>query len=205
MTKKIVLVICGVLFVLVVAAAAIPVVFNVDRYRPQIMEMADQHLNGKLVLGKLNLFLWGQIRVQIDGLKILDHQGQPVVSVQDTALHIPFSSILSGSPLVTFKMVQPKIEVIKDKKGLLNLMSLVKSPTAQATPEEVLKSAAAQKKAQNDKELGTTTLPAMVTQARIGIEILNAQVAYLDEMTHLSTELNQLNLKIRDLSLTRQT
>jgi uncharacterized protein involved in outer membrane biogenesis len=94
----------GVLFLLLIAAMmTIPMVVDVDKYRPQIVDTANGQLNGKLELGKLSLSLWGQVRVEVGGLKLADAAGHEVVSVNNAYFHIPFLSLLSGSPEVNFK------------------------------------------------------------------------------------------------------
>src|ERR1019366_3992172 len=88
---------------ILIAMIVIPVAVDVDKYRPQIVQVANKHLNGKLELGKLTLSLWGKILVRIDGLKLMDSQNHQLISVQDAFIHIPFSSFLSGSPALNFK------------------------------------------------------------------------------------------------------
>ena len=46
------------------AALIVPLVVDVDKYRPQIQEATNQKINGSLELGKLKLSLWGQIRIE---------------------------------------------------------------------------------------------------------------------------------------------
>src|SRR3954469_23274715 len=97
--KKKILIAIGALFALFIAAAiAVPLFVDVDKYRPQIVGKANEYLNGKLELGKLSLSLWGQVKVGIDGLKITDAKGTQVMGVKDAFFHMPFSSILTGSP-----------------------------------------------------------------------------------------------------------
>ena len=45
-------------------ALLLPLFINVDKYRPQIVEMANQKINGTLEVGKLSLSLWGQVRIE---------------------------------------------------------------------------------------------------------------------------------------------
>ena len=204
MFKKLITII-GILFGLFVAAAVIvPLVVNVDKYRPQIVEAAGEKINGKLELGKLSLSLWGQIKIQIDGLILTDFKGNQVVAVKEAYFHLPFASLLEGSPLLTLKMDKPEVHVLKDKTGKMNLMTLVKeapksgtpsTPAAPSTPVPAPKTSTG----------GSTTLPGMATRARVGIELANALVVYQDEATGLSTQLKDLNIVFKDISLSRPT
>jgi hypothetical protein len=198
-------IVLGVLIGLFVAAALmIPLVVNVDQYRPQIVEAANQQINGKLELGKLKLSLWGQIRIEVGGLKLSDLKGTDVVTVKDAYFHLPFLSVLSGSPRLTFYMKQPRVNVIKDRNGKLNVMSLMKESPKEATPKTPPSQTSPS--APSDKEEGgMPALPGIATRARLGVELRNAQVIYQDETSGLSTDVKDLNLILRDISLSRPT
>ena len=43
----------------------VPLLIDVDKYRPLIIQKADEQLNGKLELGKLGLSLWGRVKIEI--------------------------------------------------------------------------------------------------------------------------------------------
>ena len=88
----------------------VPFWVDVDHYRPQLVDLANQQIQGKLELGKLRLSLWGQIRIEVAGLKLTTPTGDEVVHVEDAYFHVPFL-FLSGSPILTFKMNQPTIQL----------------------------------------------------------------------------------------------
>lgn len=200
MLKKIAIALVSLVVLLIVAAIVIPLVVDVDKYRPQIVEAANKSLNGKLELGKLKLSLWGQIRVQVGGVKLTDAAGREVVGVQDAFFHVPFLSVFTGSPVLTFKMNQPSVNVVKDKSGKMNVTTLVKetapSEAAPAEPGKPSKGGGGGDKVE---------VPAIVAAARLGVELRNALVNYKDEMTDMTTELKDLNLVIKDISLSRPT
>ncbi|HUP56300.1 MAG TPA: AsmA-like C-terminal region-containing protein, partial [Bdellovibrionota bacterium] len=198
MLKKLLIVVGALLFLLVAAALAVPFLVDVDKYRPQIVAKANEHINGKLELGKLQLSLWGQIKVNIDGLSITDAAGTKVLGVKDAFFHVPFSSILAMAPSLILKADGPMVMAVKDKQGKLNLMSLVKSSRGAepATP-------GATQPAPGSGGGGSVSVPAFVANSRLGIEILHANVTYKDLATDLSTQFPDMNLVIKDLSLTR--
>lgn len=177
---------------LLIAAIAIPFFINVDTYRPQIVQTVNDKINGKFELGKLTLTLWGQIKIQVDGFSLVDSQNRKVVSAKDVYFHVPWGSILSGAPLLTFKMTKPEVAVVKDKTGKMNVMTLMKPSTA----PEVKKDPSAG---------GGTSLPGMATRARLGIEMRDALLSYQDAVTGLSTQVKDLNVIVKDLSLSRAT
>ncbi|NDF13738.1 AsmA family protein [bacterium] len=187
---KILGVLAGVLLVLIIT---IPFFVNVDRFRPGLEKAVNNHLQGKFELGKLSLSLWGRIHVGVDGLKLSDSRGSPVLSVKDAAFDMPFFSILSGSPLITLMMKEPEINLSKDKAGKLNVMSLMREEgaTAGTAPAKV--------------SLEGIALPAVVLNARLGLSIENAKLTYRDEALALSNTIDQLNLRVKDFSLSRKT
>lgn len=184
--------------VLVLAMAAIPFFVNVDKFRPQIVEFANSQINGKLELGKLSLSLWGKVHVSIDGLTIRDSRSQSVLSVKDAAFDIPFLSVLSGSPLVTLSMREPQVSIVKAKDGTLNIMSLIKA-SASAEKAEAAKDSEAAGSA------GSVQLPALVVNARLGVSVVDAKVLYTDDSMGLKNSIDRLNLRVKDLSLSRAT
>ena len=184
MVKKLAIAFGGLVAILIVAIIVIPLVVDVDKYRPQIVGKANEYLNGKMELGKLSLSLWGQIRVEVDGLTLSDPAGRQVVAVKNAYFHLPFTSILSGSPELTFKMDQPDVNVIKYKSGKINVMGLMKPTPAEAPASHNM------------------ALPAIATRARLGIDLKDAHLTYKDELTGLDTKVD-LNVIIKDLSLSR--
>ncbi len=193
----------GIVFgLLLLTAVILPFVIKVDQYRPMIVSKANEQINGKLELGKLDLSLWGQIRVQIDGLTLTDSKGTKVVAVGSAYFHVPFSSILGGAPLITLRMDRPELNVIKDKTGTLNVMTLMK-------PASVKPADASAPGAPTDGKAaapaGETKLPALATNARLGIELMESTILYKDLGTALDTRIENFNFRAKDLSLARTT
>lgn len=232
--KKVALFFGGFVVLLLVLIVSIPLFVNVDKYRPQIVDAANQEINGTLELGKLSLSLWGQIRVEVGGVSLKDSAGKEMVSVKDAYFHVPFTSIFSGSPSLTFYMKQPLLTVIKSKTGKLNLLTLMKeaphaavqgSPSPSATaPQHGIKGKASRKTvapthtpapvAAAPSTPVTATppaptkkmeLPGIAARARLGVELDRAVVSYSDLASGLKAEVKDLNLKVKDLSLSRPT
>lgn len=199
-SKKIVIGL-GVFFGLILLAmVVVPLVVDVDSYRPKIVGIANENINGRLTLGKLSLSLWGQIRVNVDGLTLTDSRDQKVMSVKDVYFHVPFLSLLTGSPVLTFKTTNPELIVIKNKAGKLNLLTLVKEQpkTAAGAKAEAAKPGATPEKS------ATHELPSIVRNARLGVEMKKAQLTYKDEATGLVSEVKDLDVVAKDISLSRK-
>lgn len=183
---------------LLLAAIIIPLVVKVDDYRPQIVSAANEKLNGKLDLGKLTLTMWGQIRVGVDGFSLKDSQSRDVVAAKDVFIAVPWLSLLSGSPRLTFTMNAPEVNVVKDKNGKLNVLTLMKTDTTQASPE-VPGAPAPAPKGEPMK------IPGIAARARLGMEMRNAHLSYKDLKTALNSEVKDLNVILKDVSLSHPT
>jgi uncharacterized protein involved in outer membrane biogenesis len=190
--KKLAIAFVGLVLVLVAAAVIIPLLVDVDQYRPQLTAVVNDRINGKFELGKLKLSLWGQVRVEVAGVELSDVQGRKMVAVKDAFFHLPFFSILSGSPVLTFKMDRPELNVAKDKSGKINVLTLMKE-TPKAEPSV----------AKEQRESKPIALPLIATRARLGVEFKDAFLTYKDELTDLTTQVKDLNVALRDISLSR--
>ncbi len=194
MMKKLGIVL-GSLFVLVFGAIiVIPLVVDVNQYNPQIVKIVNEKINGTLELGKLSLNLWGKIHVGIDGLVLKDSKSNKLIAVKDASFDMPYFSVFSGSPLITLRMVQPEILVVKSKEGKLNVMSLMK-PSVETPAEKTQAEGAPQKIA----------LPSMALNAHVGVSIENAKLVYKDEGMVLSNTIDNFNFRVKDFSLSRKT
>ncbi len=194
--KKILIVLGSLVALFLVAIVVIPLVVDVDEYRPKIVKAANEKINGTLELGKLKLSLWGSIRVEIGGLTLSDAQGTKLVAVKDAFVSIPWTSIFGGSPVLTFNMESPEVRIVRDAAGKLNVMTLVKDSAAVPAPTDGGSAPA---------PAGGTELPAFATNARLGVDIRNALLYFKDDASKSETVTKNLNLRVKDLSLSRKT
>jgi uncharacterized protein involved in outer membrane biogenesis len=197
--KKVMKILGSIAAVFLVLILTIPFFVNVDHYRPEIVKAVNEKINGELELGKLSLSLWGRVHVGVDGLKLKDSSKAQVIAVKDAAFDLPYWSILSGSPLITFVMKEPEITVVKDKAGKLNVMSLMKTQAPATTVSGG---------AGSSPSTPTSTpvqLPSLVLNAHFGMFIINAKMVYQDAALALKNTVERLNVRLKDFSLTRKT
>lgn len=197
--KKIGIIFGSLLALILVAIVVIPFVVDVDHFRPEIERAANEQINGKLKLGKLSLSLWGKISVKIAGVELIDAGGHPLLKVAEGALNIPVFSIFSGSPLITFSMQGADLVVIRDAKGGLNWLTLMKAgqktDSAQAPAPKEKKEAEATK----------VELPSLVANARLGVELLKSKLRFDDAASQTHAVLDPITIKLHDVSLSRKT
>jgi hypothetical protein len=195
MIKKLALLFIVFAFLILGALVVLPFVINVDKYRPQILQKVNENIQGKLDLGRLKLSLWGQIRVDIEGLTLADARGGKILSVTDAFLDVPLKPILHGAPEIVLKLNHPAVRVVKDKAGKLNVMTLIKPGTAADTGAASGAPAASQ----------PVSVPGIVARASAAVEVNAAQVTYKDEESATESNFRDINLEARNLSLTRTT
>ena len=186
------------LFLGFIGVAVMSVLFfvDIDKYRPKMVETINQNIRGQLNLGKLSWSLWGHIWIKVAGLTLQDSAGKGVMQVQDAYFELPFLPLLSGSPVLTFKMNQPTVHLSKNKRGQLNVMSLI-----QQTPAQSPVSASPVSPSSSGTSPLSNSLPSVLTRARLGVELDSASVQYTDESTGLSTQIKDMNLVLRNISL----
>ncbi len=189
MAKKILIGFGAFILLLVIAAVSIPFFVKIDNYRPEIVKLVNDRINGKFELGKLDLTLWGTIKVQVDGFSLSDGQGRKVISAKDVYAHIPWSSIFQMAPRLTLRILRPEIEVLKDKTGKMNVLTLMKPKEGEVAKTNTPPAA----------------IPAFLFNAKLGLDIKEARLKYQDLVTQLTTELKDLYFVIKDLSLNKPT
>lgn len=194
--KKVFIIIGGLLGLLIVAAIVVPLVVDVDKYRPLAVQAVNERLNGKFELGKLKLSLWGQIRIDIASLSLADAAGRKILTVENAFFHFPLLPLLSGSPVMTLKLQKPEVAVVSDKSGKMNVMGLMK-----ASAETPL--GTGQPPAGGQTAPGDMAIPGIAARARFGMELRDADILFKDEKTELTNHLRNFNVVLKDVSLSR--
>lgn len=198
--KKVLIAVGALIGTLLALAVLIPLFINIDQYRPQILQVANDRLNGKLGMEKLSLSLWGQVKITIDKLDLQDATGKPVINVGQAYVHIPFSSVLSGDPHVTLRLDKPDIHVSKDAKGQMNLMTLMKPTPAGGSGAPAEKTSAS---SQGGGGFQDSKIFSLVFNAHADVAIEHGQLIYQDETLGLDQNLKDFNILLQDISMSR--
>jgi uncharacterized protein involved in outer membrane biogenesis len=187
-------------FVLLVIAilAVLPFVIDVDQFRPTIVKIANENINGELKIGKLSLSLWGKVEIDIDGIELADPAGNKLVSVKESYALISFGSILAGAPKLVLKLAEPNLAVVRDAGGNINLLKLIKKSAEVAPAEPVTPTEAA-------KPLKVEEIPywSVIAATGIDFELTKANFSFIDQAGGLSQKLTGFNLILKDISLIR--
>lgn len=183
----------GIVLTLIIVAVSLPLFIDVDSYRPQIVQKVNDTILGKLELGKLKLTLWGKVKIQAESVLLKDPEGKVILASKEVFFHFPWLSLLSGAPLVELNLDNPELRILKAKSGKWNFLSLVRS----------LPSTAGNTSQKETTQSGSSTLPVLATRARLSLKMKNANFNYQDEQSGLSTNIRNLNVVMKDLSLSR--
>ena len=124
------------------------------------------------------------------------------MAVEKAAIHFPFTSI-SGKPELTIELIEPEINIVKEKNGDLNISKIAKSDGQSSS-----KPNGNQRKVHLLVNLkirqifpGRDCPSDLVVQARSHVGILNAKVVYKDEETGAEHKLDGFNVDLKDSSL----
>lgn len=191
MLKKISLVIGGLIVLFVIAAIAAPMVVDVDKFRPQIVQAVNQHINGDFKLGKLELSLWGGIKVKIESLSLHAKDNKALLETRAAYVEVPLLSIITLHPTLIVVLTEPTLNVTKDRSGKLNWMTLM--PDRADTPPPARPPAPTK---------GTSSgMPAMAGSGSLGLRIEKGVISYNDEVTGNKILLDGMELNIKNLGL----
>ncbi len=176
--------------------ATVPLWFNVDHYRPEIISVAQKFINGKVDMGKLSLSLWGKLRIKMEGLELTDSQNEKILSAKSIYAEMPIFSIFSLAPSLTLVMDSPEIRVLKDKKGKLNIFNAFYFPSKKEESEKIDKNKRGQIGVKS-----TSELPKFISRAQLNVKLKRARFFYLDAETDTQSNIKELNVEMTKVSL----
>jgi AsmA protein len=138
--RRIVIVVCVVVGIIILAALLLPFIVNVNRYRPQIQAELQQKLNRPVTLGKLSLRIL-PLSVRVNGITIGESpqfpSQRPFATANEVYASASLLSLLRGAPeLKEVTLDNPQIELIRNAQGVWNYSTLGTNaaPGSNATP-----------------------------------------------------------------------
>ncbi len=200
--KKILWVVGGLFFALLVAIISVPLFVDVDQYRTQITAEVNKRINGELSLGKLKLTLWGAINIHAESIVVkVNGFTDPLVDTKQFHLRIPYLSLLSGRPQVIAVLDAPKILVTTNEAGKMNVLEfLAPAPGTMVTPPstppaDVASSTPAPVSTEPSK------VPALLAGSSLGLDITKGELHYVDKAAKSEYHVNGLDLEAENLGL----
>lgn len=189
--KKVFIFFGGLFALIFIFLASVPLWFDVDQYRPQLISAAQPFINGTLSVGKLSLSLWGKVKVKVDGLELRDSLSEKVLSAKSIYAEIPVSSLFGSEPHLTLILDRPEVSAVKDKAGNINLLKIIREGAkTEREPNNTAPKAAA-----------TDKLSGFFSRTQCSIQLRKAQIFYQDKATLQQTHINDIDVEMVKVSL----
>jgi uncharacterized protein involved in outer membrane biogenesis len=126
------LLLAGLLVVLVAALLAIPLLVDVDRYRPTIVEQMEKETGRDIEIEKLRLTFLPTLELQVANVVVKNPRGFPdgnTVGVERVDVGLAFGPLLQRQVEVTSITIQkPQLNLLSNEAGASNLDSLLQPP-----------------------------------------------------------------------------
>lgn len=151
--KRVGLLLGSLVFLVLTLLIVLPWFLSVDQYRSFIVQKINEKINGHCQLGKLELSLWGKVRLQVAGLTLQDSLQKELLNVPAAWLETSLMSLWSSEPQVVFVLQKPTFFAKQDASGSWNWSTLMAAPASlktsfeknQETPQKPSPSASASK------------------------------------------------------------
>jgi len=128
----------GIAALLVIVAIALPLLIDVERYRPWIEEKALQTTGRSLSLGKMSLRLFPSPSLNIESVRVSDGPLLPdrdALSLQNVSIRLGLAGLLRGRPEIrSLVLDRPVLVLFRDAKGRWNYEDLLQRAAAAPAP-----------------------------------------------------------------------
>jgi uncharacterized protein involved in outer membrane biogenesis len=118
--------------VVLVALLVAPYLFDLNRYRPMIVEQVKKMTGREATIGNLRLHFLPSIQVVVSDLSISNPAGFPqgdTVAVEEVDLHLSFFPLLTGQVQITDVTVRNAVlNLLENERGQNNYESLLQAP-----------------------------------------------------------------------------
>ncbi len=140
--RRVVLLIAGITVLLVAVAITLPLLIDVERYRPWIEERARQTTGRDISLGKMSLRLFPAPALSVESVKVAEGPLLPdrdALQLQKLSIRLGLGGLLRGRPEVrSLVLDRPLLILFRDAQGRWNYDDLLQravTPSAKAGEE----------------------------------------------------------------------
>ena len=189
-------IVAGFIVLIVLAVLIAPLVFNLEKLKPQIESQVSERTGRPFRLGgelKPSVFPW--VGMSLSDLELgntKDFKDPTFIAVDHFEVRLKLLPILTGKyEFKKFVVDGARVMLIKNKDGRLNTESLVKT----TEPSEKSKLPAAQPAAEASK----SSLPIKNLQVA-EFAVVNSSVTWLDQTTGTRKDIKDINLRLKDVS-----
>jgi uncharacterized protein involved in outer membrane biogenesis len=214
---KIIAVILGIFIgLLVICSLALEYVLDLNSYKEQIVSPLEDALHRKVEIGNISHTLWRGPGGSLQDVTIFEQDRQaPFVKVEEIVAKIKLLPLLSGKIEISKVVInKPEIQISRDQQGNWNFGDLLSQPPApvstpakQVTTTPETKETPPPAPAQTEQPAPKTSRPekkqvSPLSQFSLNTFQLNdGAIRFVDRMTNLTTELNDITGKITGVAL----
>ena len=193
MKKKIILsTILAILLILSGAVLLTPVLVDADDYRPAVVQLLNQKINGRVQIERLQLSFSPGPGLRVQETRISDERDRLLARLPETVVQISLWSLLTGQPAVVLQAGQPAMNISRTQDGRLNIMTLFSGKSGAPA---------------NDVAPPAGDIPAwvlaLVAASSLDLEIRQGTLVFTDQSSGEDYRIGQLDAGLRDLSLRR--
>ncbi|MBI2645575.1 MAG: AsmA family protein [Deltaproteobacteria bacterium] len=185
--KKVLIGVSAVLVLLVIVVISLPFLLDLNKYKGQIKQEVEKRIHGTFDVESLAIKGLG---VNVKNLVITstgEFKNKKLLSVGEAKIKISVLSLLTANPKATVLLKKPQIYLVKNEAGELNVTTLPKK--------------GGDVPAQEVKEKKTSSkLPALLLGVKLSFLAENASLQYSDEKTQAKTEVQDLNISLKNIS-----
>ena len=125
----------GLVLLAVLAAAALPSLVNLERYRTLLAQRVGKTLGREVTLGALRINLWRGIGADVEGIQVGQAPGfgaEPLLSAEALRVRVQLLPLLQGQVKVTSAVLErPRVRLVHAQDGHWSVDDLFKSPAPQ--------------------------------------------------------------------------
>jgi hypothetical protein len=126
--KRVLLAVGGIVGLLALVAFVVPLLVDVNRYKPRLEVAASDTLGMDVRIGHLSMGLFPTLHLKMEDARVLGEDGEDVASAKRTSLGIDLFSLLRKElRLRRIQLTQPRLSIARDSTGALNVERLEKA------------------------------------------------------------------------------
>ena len=179
------------LFLVFLVAFILPRVIDLDKYKPTLISMVEERINGKVNIRHIELTILDGLGARLHEFEVLNADrfgNSPFLRVRQLDVKIKLLPLLAGKINSKLILEAPQIFLEKNKEGIFNFKELIREPTSKAEPSP------------------SSEAPSWIDRFSISaLRIKGGKITYINHSSHSperkALPLEDLDLKMEDFLL----
>ncbi|MBI4042312.1 MAG: AsmA family protein [Deltaproteobacteria bacterium] len=184
----------GGLFLLIIfAAVALTLLVDLNRWKPRILEAANQAINGRVELGDMRLSLWKGLRARIEDIAVKNSRNFPnttLLQVKKAEVGVAFWPLLTGQVHAKFQLQEPQVVIVRNRENQNNISDLLAKPAeAEEKPKE--------EKKEEKKDL----IEHLMKKAKLNLQLDRGTMEFVDQLKGANVRVENLNISLKNVGI----